>query len=106
MSNAKILLIVALMAAITYLPRMIPLAVFREKIKNKYVQSLLLYMPYGILTAMTFPAVLSSTANLVSAICGFAVALALGYRRLGLFPVALGATATVFLVERIMALCA
>lgn len=92
---------VGIMAAVTYLPRVIPLAIFRRKIKNNFIQSFLMYMPYGVLAAMVFPAILTSTAGVVSALCGLAVALALSYRDVGLMPVALGATATVFVVEQI-----
>jgi branched-subunit amino acid transport protein len=100
----KLLLIIFIMAAVTYIPRVIPLVIFRKKIKNKFVQSFLLYIPYGILAAMTFPSILYSTQNIVSAICACVVALILAYKNLGLLPVALGATATVFIVEKLILL--
>lgn len=99
--TSTVLIGVGIMAAVTYLPRVIPLAVFRKKIKNNFIQSFLMYMPYGVLAAMVFPAILTSTAGLVSALCGLFVALILSYKDLGLMPVALGATATVFLVEQL-----
>ena len=95
---------IVLMALVSYLPRVIPLAVFRKKIENRFIQSLLLYMPYGILAAMVFPAVLYSTDNLLSALCGFIVALAMSYFYCGLLPVALGASAAVFLAEWLQAM--
>jgi len=104
MSNIKILFIIGVMALVTYIPRVIPLAIFRKKIKNKFIQSFLLYMPYGVLAAMVFPDILYSTANLTSAICGMIVALLLAYKNLGLLPVALGATFSVFIVESFFSL--
>jgi len=104
MSSIKILFIIIVMALVTYIPRVIPLAIFRKKIKNKFIQSFLLYMPYGVLAAMVFPDILYSTANLTSAIFGMIVALLLAYKNLGLLPVALGATFSVFIVERIFSL--
>lgn len=83
---------------------MVTMVIFRKKIENRYIQSFLLYMPYGVLSAMVFPAVFSSTASLISAVAGTAVALILAYFKKGLLPVALAATATVFIVEKILPL--
>jgi len=102
MSTARILLIIFVMMLCTYLPRALPLALFRKKIKNRYISSLLCYLPYGILAAMVFPAIFSSTAALVSAIAGTLVALILAWRRKGLLVVSVSACAAVFIVERIL----
>ncbi len=92
---------ILVMAVTTYLPRVLPLAIFRKKIRNRYLRSFLTYMPYGILAAMIFPAILYSTGSQLSAVCGLVVALVLSYFKKGLLPVALAATATVFLVEQL-----
>ena len=42
------------MAVVTYLIRMIPLALIRKKIKNKFILSFLYYVPYAVLSAMVF----------------------------------------------------
>ena len=102
MSVQRILLIILIMALCTYLPRMLPLALFRRKIKNPFVSSLLCYLPYGILAAMVFPDILSSTASLLSGIAGTVVAFILAYRKRGLLPVAISASVTVFVTERIL----
>lgn len=93
---------ILIMALATYLPRVLPLALFRKKIRNRYLRSFLTYMPYGILAAMIFPAIFYSTGSVLSAVCGLLVALALSYFKKGLLPVALAATATVFVVEQVM----
>ena len=98
MSTQRLILAILVMAVVTYLPRVLPLAVFRKKI-NRFLQSFLLYMPYGVLAAMVFPDVLASTASLISAIAGTVVALALSYKNLGLLPVALCSVAAVFVCE-------
>lgn len=103
--NVKyVLCVIAVMFAVTQLPRIIPLVVFRKRIKSEFIQSFLTYMPYGVLSAMVFPAVLSSTNGLISAILGFAVALVMSWRKFGLMPVSLAAVGTVFAAEQIMAL--
>lgn len=93
---------ILVMAAVSYLPRVIPLVLFRRKITNKYVCAFLSYMPYAVLAAMIIPDVFGSTGNIISSLCGFAVALVLSYMEFGLLPVALSGTAAVFIAEQII----
>lgn len=93
------------MALVSYIPRVIPLVIFRGKIKNGFVRSVVNYMPYGILAAMIFPEVLYSTGHIISAVVGFGVAIILSWKKLGLLPVAICSTAGVFLVELILKFC-
>ena len=80
---------------------------FKKKIQNRFIRSFLAYVPYAVLAAMTFPAILFSTAeavtvqSVVSAAAGLLVALVLAYKDKGLLTVAVGATAAAFLVEQI-----
>lgn len=93
---------VLVMAVVTYIPRMLPLSLLRRRVENRFLQSFLYYMPYAVLGAMTFPAILNATATPWSAVIGLAVALCLSWLRLNLLPVALASTAAVFLVEWLM----
>ena len=102
MNTMKLLCAIALMALVTYLPRVIPLALFRKKIKNRFLQSFLMYMPYGVLAAMVFPDVFTSTYSIISAIFATICALIMSYKNLGLMSVALGATIAVFICEYIL----
>ena len=90
------LLAVLLMAIVTYLPRVLPLAIFRKEIKSKYIKSFLHYVPYAVLGALTFPDIIYSTGSLATATCGTVVALVLAYFEKGLVIVALGAILTVY----------
>lgn len=90
------------MAAITYLVRMLPLAFFRKKIRSRFVRSFLYYVPYAVLTAMTVPAIFYSTATVISAAVGFGVAMLLAYLRRSLITVAAAATLAVFLTELVI----
>ena len=94
-----ILLTIAVMALITYLCRMLPMVIFRKKITNIYVRSFLVYLPYGVLTAMVFPTVFFSTSNIISSILGTLVAGVLSFKKKGLVTVAIASTLTVLLVE-------
>ena len=100
----NIYIYILIMAGVTYLIRMLPLALWHKEIKNVYVRSFLYYVPYACLAAMTFPAILSSTGSMLSALCGFAVALFVAYREKSLLTVALCACAAVFVVEQLLPL--
>ena len=95
---------IAVMAVTTYLIRMLPLTLFQKKIRNRYIRSFLYYVPYACLAAMTFPAILYSSASVYSATAGFLVAIVLSLREKSLLTVALSACGTVFVVERILEL--
>lgn len=101
MNLNRALTAVILMALVTYLPRVIPLAVFRKDIKSKYIKSFLKYVPFAVLSALTFPDILYSTGNPVTALCGTAAALLLAYKEKSLVVVALGAILTVIVTGSI-----
>lgn len=98
----NIYIYIFVMAGVTYLIRMLPLALSKKKITNRYIKSFLYYVPYACLAAMTFPAVLHSTANLYSALVGLIVAVIAAYRGKSLLTVALFACVAVFIAERIV----
>lgn len=105
MDNVLYLFIsVAVMALVTYLVRMIPLAAFRKKITSKFLMNFLYYVPYAVLAAMTIPAVFYSSDGIISAIAGFVVAVVLAFFERGLLTVAVCACAGVFLTELVMKL--
>ena len=54
MEMRRVLICVALMAIVTYIPRVLPLTLFRKPIRSKYIRSFLDYTPYAVLGAMTF----------------------------------------------------
>ena len=90
------------MFGVTYLIRVLPLALIRHQIKNKYIRSFLHYIPYTVLGAMTFPAVFYSVENPVAAISGVACALVLAFFNKSLCTVAASASATVYVVGLIV----
>ena len=102
MSIKRVLICIVLMALVTYIPRVLPVTVFRKPIKSRFVRSFLDYTPYAVLGALTFPEVFYSTGNYVSALAGTAVAVLLGYFRRSLVEVAVAAIAVVYVVELIL----
>lgn len=100
----SIYLYILTMALTTYLIRVLPLTIFRRPIKSWFLRSFLHYVPYACLTAMTFPAILSSTASVVSGAAALIVAVVLAYRGKSLLTVSLAASAAVMVTEWIMLL--
>lgn len=95
---------ILIMAGVTYLIRMTPFVLFRKNIKNKFIQSLLHYLPYAVLSAMVIPGVFSSTGSVVTASAGLAVACLLAFLNRSLITVALGASAAAYVTGLIMTL--
>ena len=81
-------LMIVVMAGVTYVIRMIPFVFFRKKIKNRYLLSLLYYIPYAVLSAMTFPYIFYSTGNFWTALIGTVVALIAAVYKRSLLTVA------------------
>lgn len=97
-----VIVYVAVMAAVTYLIRMLPFTLFRRKITSPFWRSFFYYVPYAVLAAMTFPAVFSSTGSIWSALAGVIVAAGMALKGKSLTAVALSACAAVFVVEAIL----
>ena len=95
----RALICVTLMALVTYIPRVLPVTIFRKQIKSRFIRSFLDYTPYAVLGALTFPDVFTSTGHMYSAVGGTLVAVALGYKGKSLVVVAMAAIITVYLLE-------
>ena len=100
--SSYLLLTVFVMAVMTYLPRMLPLTFFKKEIHSRFIRSLLYYVPYAVLGAMTFPAIFTASQNLIPSLAGTIVALILAYKEKGLLTVAIGACIAVYITELIL----
>lgn len=92
----RLFIYIILMAGVTYLIRMLPFTFFTRKIKSTFFKSFLYYVPYAVLSAMTFPYIFESTGDVFSAMFGTAAALILGFFRMPLIVVALAAALVAF----------
>ena len=92
------------MALTTYLIRVLPLTIFRKPIRSRFLRSFLHYVPYACLTAMTFPAILTSTATVISGAAALIVGVILAYRGKSLIVVSVSCSAAVLLTEWLLAL--
>ncbi len=91
-------------AGITYLIRMLPLTVFRKEIKSQFLRDFFHYIPYAVLGAMTFPAILYATRSVISAAAGLVAACIAAYFKRGLLVTALIAATAVYLCELILSM--
>ncbi len=100
----SIVIYIAVMALTTYLIRVIPFAAVRGKIKSRFINSVLYYMPYAVLSAMTFPAIFWATGDILTSAVGTVIALVMAYFDLPLIAVALGSSAGAFLTDIVIGL--
>ena len=84
------------MALVTYLIRMIPFTLMRKKIKSAFVKSFLYYVPYAVLSAMTFPYIFYATGNVVTSSAGCIVAFVMAYINRLLIEVAVASCVAAF----------
>ena len=104
MDNKLFFSLLIVMGITTYLIRALPFTLFQGKIKNKRVQAFFDYIPYSVLSAMTFPAILFSTGSVLAATAGFMVALFLAWKGKSLLTVAIGTCLMTFIVSLLMTL--
>ena len=88
----------------TYLIRAVPFACVKRTIENTFIRSFLYYIPYAVLAAMTFPAVIYSTGNVISGAIGLLVGALLAFFNKGLTLVAVCASGAALVTELILML--
>ena len=100
--SGNVYIYIIVMSLVTYLIRMLPLALIRKNITSPFLRSFLHYVPYVTLSVMTFPAILSATSSYRSGLAGFVTALLLSYKGKGLIFVSLASCLVVFLLELVL----
>ena len=97
--NHNIWIYLLVMAGVSYLIRMAPLALIRREITNKLLRSFLFYVPYATLAVMTFPAIMEATQKPLAGLCALIAGIILAWRGRSLFQVAMLCCVVAFLVE-------
>ena len=95
----KVYIYIFIMAAVTYLIRVLPLTLVRKKITNRILRSFLYYVPYVTLAVMTFPAVIEATSSVWSGLAALVIGVVLAYVGVSLFGVAVCSCLAVFIIE-------
>ena len=97
--NHSIWLYIAVMAAVCYAIRVLPLTLLRRRIENRFLRSFLYYVPYVTLSVMTFPSIVEATRTPIAGGAALLLGELLAWMGAGLFPVAVSCCATVFVLE-------
>ena len=98
----NIYIYIAVMTAVTYLIRVLPLTLIRKKITNVTLRSFLYYVPYVTLAIMTFPAIINATGSIWSGLAALVIGVLLSYFGISLFGVSVCSCAAVFIIELII----
>ena len=98
MRNIPVWVYALVMALVTYIIRAVPFTLFRRTIKSTFIKSLLFYLPYAVLAAMTVPAIFTDAPSMVSGIVAFVSALIFAVMGKSLLFVAIAASAGAFIV--------
>ncbi len=85
------------MATVSFIVRVLPVTLIRRQIKNRFIRSLLFYLPYATLAVMTFPAILSISENPLCGAAAFAASLVTAWLTKNLFLSAVLGCAAAFL---------
>ena len=104
MSNMQYLTYILVMAGVTYLLRMLPMTLFKRKIKSRFLKSFIFYVPYAVLSAMTVPAIFYCTEELIPSVIGMLTAVAIALIGGNLITVAVSASASVLIATLVMLL--
>ncbi|RST75191.1 AzlD domain-containing protein [Siminovitchia acidinfaciens] len=96
MNSSLIILTIIGMAAVTYIPRMLPFVMFKGKELPPFIQGVLQNVPFATLGALIFPAaLLINEGNLIYGIVGAAAAFIIAF---------LGANVIIVVIGSIVAL--
>ncbi len=98
----KTYLYLFVMAATTYLIRVLPLTLIRKPIQNPFLRSFLFYVPYVTLAVMTFPAIVQATQSPLAGALALVLGIALAFNGASLFTVAASCCAVVLIAEWIL----
>jgi branched-subunit amino acid transport protein len=91
--------VILVTASVTYLVRMLPIVFFHRDLSSRWIKAFMYHIPFAVLGSMTFPAILYSTRNMLSAAAGLAAAIILAYNNRGLLVTAIGAAIAVYIAE-------
>ena len=95
--NRSIWVYLLIMSLVSFIIRVLPVTLIRRQIKNRFIRSVLFYLPYATLAVMTFPAILSISENPLCGAAAFAASLVTAWLTKNLFLSAVLGCAAAFL---------
>ena len=100
----NIYIYILIMAAVSYLIRVLPLTLIRKPIQSRFLKSFLYYVPYVTLSVMTFPAILDATGSPAAGLLALVVGILAAYFGMSLLQVAITCCGVVLLAEWLLPL--
>ncbi|NTW72754.1 MAG: AzlD domain-containing protein [Eubacteriaceae bacterium] len=94
------LLTVAGMTFVTYLPRALPLVLFKNVQIPDKLDKFLSLIPFTMLSALIFPSIFGSTGNVYSALGALTVCVFASYRKLNPTLIVLLGISTVYILQQ------
>ena len=88
MENYRIAIYILIAIIVTNLIRVVPMALIKGPIRNRFIRSFLYYVPYVTLAVMTFPDMILTTPTPLPGVVALIAGIIAAWFRLGLFPVA------------------
>ena len=88
MENYRIAIYILIAIIVTNLIRVVPMALIKGPIRNRFIRSFLYYVPYVTLAVMTFPDMILTTPTPLPGVVALIAGIIASWFRLGLFPVA------------------
>ena len=95
--NRSIWIYLLIVSVVSCVIRVLPVTLIRTQIKNRFIRSLLFYLPYATLAVMTFPAILAISENPLCGAAAFAASLVVSWFTKNLFLSAIFGCAAAFL---------
>lgn len=95
---------IAVMAAVTYTVRVLPMTLIKKPIRNRFIRSFLYYVPYVTLAIMTFPAIVEATQYPLAGALALVVGIIVAWLGADLFKVAISCCGVVLITEWIITL--
>ena len=91
-------------AGVTYLIRALPMVFVRKRINSRFIRSFLYYVPYVVLSALSFPAIFHSAGSIIAGVLAALVCALLAYKGKSLLICMLGSVVTVLIVDGLIML--
>ena len=99
MEKHNIIVYLVIAIVVTNLIRIVPMALIKGPIKNRFVRSFLYYVPYVTLAVMTFPDMILATPTPLPGAVALLAGVVAAWYGLGLFPVAAICCAIVYVMS-------
>ena len=97
--HSNVYIYILIMAAVSFIIRVLPLTLIRKPIRSKFLKSFLYYVPYVTISVMTFPAIIEATQSPIAGVAALILGIVAAYFNAGLFKVAVLCCSVVLALE-------